>query len=95
MLGHRIRNWRASALVVGPAGLALMQGEMRGQLRWDELRKVEFRHKRPWYQYDSSREPTRGIRLTVEGATILIADIYDRPLPLIYKQIRAYWRREL
>jgi hypothetical protein len=89
----RLKNWRASGLVITPSGLALAQGDMRGQLRWDELRNVQYRHKTPWFQFES-RAPTRGIILSVEGAEILIADIYDRPLPLIYKQIRGYWQRQ-
>jgi hypothetical protein len=87
-----IRKWQESALVVGPAGLALLQGDMRGQLHWDELRNVQYRHKTPWYLLES-RGPTRGIVLSVAGADILIADIYDRPLALIYRQIRGNWRR--
>ena len=36
--------------------------------------------------------PFRGIHLLVEGTRIVIADLYDRPLPLIYDHIRSYWQ---
>jgi hypothetical protein len=99
-LGQRrgsIKNWRQSGLVIGPAGLALVQGDMKGELRWDELRKVEYRDKPRSFRYEGigsgGRGPDRGIHLVVEGARIVIADIYDRPLPLVFDRIRAYWRR--
>src|SRR5438105_4074233 len=94
----RIKNWRQSGLVIGPAGLALVQGDMRGELRWRELRNVEYRHRPRSFQVEGmgfrwgSAPPYRGIHLIVEGARIVIADIYDRPLPLIYDRIRSYWQ---
>jgi hypothetical protein len=94
----QIKNWRQSGLVIGPAGLALVQGDMRGELRWGELRKVEYRHRPQSFRLEGvghrweSQTPHRGIHLIVEGARIVIADIYDRPLPLIYDRIRSYWQ---
>ena len=38
--GPRIRNWQLSSLVIGPAGLAMVQGDMRGELRWAEVRRM-------------------------------------------------------
>ena len=38
--GPRIRNWQLSSLVIGPAGLAMVQGDMRGELRWTEVRRM-------------------------------------------------------
>ena len=88
---HRIKNVRSSGLVIGPAGLALVQGDMRGELRWDELRKVQYRDRPRSFQFEYQR-PLLGIELVVEGATIVIADIFDRPLPMIHDRIVAYWR---
>ncbi len=94
----RIKNWRQSGLVIGPAGLALIQGDMRGELRWGELRKIEYREKPRSFRLEGTAfrleadTPQRGIHLVVEGARIVIADIYDRPLPLIYDRIRSYWQ---
>jgi hypothetical protein len=87
----RIRNWRQSGLVISPVGLALVQGDMRGEMRWGELRKVDLRTKPHSFSVESG-VPLTGIQLAVEGATIVIADFYDRPLPVIFDRIRAYWQ---
>jgi hypothetical protein len=81
-----IRNWQQSGLVIGPDGLALVQGDMRGEMRWEELLDVRFKQ-RPGF-FDTP-QALRGIQLVVAGATITIADIYDRPLAVIYDRIRA------
>jgi hypothetical protein len=87
--GPRIQNWRQSGLVIGPEGLALVQGDMRGELRWDELRDIRFRTK-PGFLATSPQ--LRGIHLVVAGATITIADLYDRPLDLIHERLLAGWK---
>jgi hypothetical protein len=56
-----------------------------------ELRNVVYRDKPRSFRLEADR-PVRGIELVVPGATIVIADIYDRPLPLIYDRIVSYWR---
>jgi hypothetical protein len=96
--GPKIKNWRQSGLVIGPAGLALVQGDARGEMRWPELRKLEYRDRARSFRFEGvgwhleTETPYRGIHLVVEGARIVIADIYDRPLPLIYDRIRTYWQ---
>jgi hypothetical protein len=91
----RIKNWERSGLVIGPEGLAMVQGPMCGELRWGELRKVQFRAKpgatSSCFSAESQR-PMRGVVLDVGGASILIADLYDRPISMIYDQIIAYWQ---
>jgi hypothetical protein len=89
--GVRIRNWRQSGLVISPLGLALMQGDVRGEMQWRELRKLELRATARSFQYES-QAPVAGIQLVFEGATVVIADIYDRPLPVIFDRIRTYWQ---
>jgi hypothetical protein len=88
--GPRMRDWHHSGLVIGPAGLALLQGDLRGELRWDELRKIRFR-KGPSFLPSHPTAALAGIDLIVEGATITIADIYDRPLAQIHERLRTYW----
>jgi len=89
-----IRNWHQASLVLSPVGLAMVQGDVQGELRWDEVRGVKlqtagrsFSYSRDGYGYGA------GIWLTVEGAKVFIADIYDRPLLTILDHIHAYWRR--
>jgi hypothetical protein len=89
--GQRIKNWRQSGLVISPAGLALIQGDMRGEMHWGELRKLDLRAKPRSFQLEA-HTPRTGIQLVFEGATVVIADIFDRPLPVIFERIRAYWQ---
>jgi hypothetical protein len=72
----RPRKRGRASLVICPDGLALAQGSLVGQLRWDEIRRV--------------RLAGGVITLKLEGAEVRIADIYDRPLPLI-RQLLDYY----
>jgi hypothetical protein len=79
---------RAAGLVVSPEGIALAQADLTGQMRWNEVRDLKF-----------VRRAARvigglgghGIILHVAGAAIIVADIYDRPLPLIHQLMLHYW----
>lgn len=86
-----VRKWRKAGLVVAPDGLALVQGDMIGELRWDEVRDVKMGRSPASFQFTTSTQPQCGIILKVEGANIVIADVFDRPLPLIYQNLRHYW----
>ncbi len=86
-----LKNWQASSLIVGPLGLALVQGPMVGEMRWKELRDIKPRYKRTAFGVDASQMHA-GIFLRVEGAEIWIADIYDQPLDVIERRIRQFWR---
>jgi hypothetical protein len=89
----RIKHWQKSSLVIAPDGLALVQGDMSGRLAWDEVLDVKVRTRPALFQtYGSTNMP--GIVLKVEGAEVVIADLYDRPLPLIYQQVHHYWGSE-
>jgi hypothetical protein len=44
------------------------------------------------FRFTSSAKRQRGILLKVEGAVIVIADVYDRPLALIHQNFRNYWQ---
>ena len=87
----RIKNWRDASLVISPLGLAIIQGDLKGELRWEELRNLHMKVPK-FVTYATRAELGPGIRLVVEGATIVIADVYDRPLRVIYQRIQDYWR---
>jgi hypothetical protein len=81
---------RNVGLVVGPAGLALVQGELVGELRWEEVRKIANRGKSASFTLDS-RGTQPCIRLDVAGASIMVFDLYHRPLFHIHELIESLW----
>ena len=38
----KIKRWRESSLLVSPAGIAMIQGDLRGEMRWEEVRDVKL-----------------------------------------------------
>jgi len=86
--GRVVKNWRQSSLVIGPQGMAMVQGDVQGEVHWSELLDVRTgaRHRNFALSYQAA---LHGILLKVKGANILIADIYDRPLYVIYDRILA------
>jgi hypothetical protein len=85
---------RSSCLIASPSGIALIQGDLKGLLRWEELQNVSI-VKRPQFLAVSAKYQNLGnLQLTISGAEIQIFDIYDRPLPLIKKVICRYWKGE-
>jgi hypothetical protein len=90
-----ISKWQESGLVISPVGIALVQGDLRGELRWDELRDVKRKAQSAGGAIlTSSSNVVHGIGLEVEAAHFVIADIYDRPLFMIHRQLMKYWRGE-
>lgn len=85
--GRGIKGWKDSSIVIGPLGIAMIQGDVRGKLEWRELRDVVSKGGR-----GIPRHVPGSIGLVVEGAVIPIVDIYDRPLAAIFKVIRRSWR---
>jgi hypothetical protein len=81
-----------ACIVLCPDGLALVQGQLQGQLRWPELKKVKLQRARHFTWTNHPVGP--GVLLQVEGASMLIADVYDRPAAVIYQQLCFYWRGE-
>lgn len=65
---------------------------MIGELRWDEVRDVKVGKATAAFQFTTTIQPQHGIIIKVEGAVIVIADVYDRPLALIYQNICHFWR---
>jgi hypothetical protein len=84
-VGRGVKRWQQSSLVIGPAGLALVQGDLTGELRWREVRSIRLRDRGP--------AGRRRIELRVEGAQINIFDFYDSPISEIHRQIETYWQK--
>ncbi len=94
LLARMVPRWRESSLVISPSGLAMIQGNMRGHMRWDELRDVRLGNVKPGSFVIADHSGVMpALRLEVAGATILIFDIYDRPLTSIAKFVRQLWRQ--
>jgi hypothetical protein len=83
----RVKNWDKACLVICPGGFALVQGPLKGEMRWEELKKIQVREKS---SFASGTEHGPGMVLTVAGASILIADIYHRPIGYIHELIEDY-----
>ncbi len=86
------KGWREASLVISPLGLALIQGDLQGEMRWGELKDVRYR-KGTEGVYQPNQQGMRGITLHFAGAIVNIVDIYDAPLNLIYQQLLRYWGR--
>jgi hypothetical protein len=69
-------NWREAGLVIAPVGLAMIQGDLNGTIRWSEIRMTTFRG--------------GSLIIHVAGAAVTIADVYDRPIQQIAELIWAY-----
>jgi hypothetical protein len=74
--------------------MALVQGDLQGEMRWDELKTLKFGSGSGGDFQVSNQAGIRGILLGFEGAQVLVHDIYDRPLNLIYGQIKRYWGKK-
>ncbi|MHC5540856.1 hypothetical protein ACYOEI_21755 [Singulisphaera rosea] len=81
-------GWRKASLVIGPQGLAMVQGELQGEIRWTELLDVLYMPKVRSFSITIHRK-VPGIVLRVKGAEFVIIDAYDRPLYVIHEQIRV------
>jgi hypothetical protein len=86
-------RWRRkgqAGLIVSPTGIALVQDDLKGCLRWDELREARLIARVRGVQLLPCPP---GICLEVSGARIHIPDIYDRPLAIIHQVICRMWGR--
>jgi hypothetical protein len=84
--------YRDSCVVIGPGGLALEQGAVKGTLHWRQLEDVVIR-KKPWPIFNEYSTPWRVV-LKAERQKITIEDIYDRPLEVIHERIVENWRNK-
>lgn len=87
----QIKDWENSGLVISPVGLALIQGPLKGRMRWEELKDVKFNQGRRSFQA-SSGPLQSGILLHVEGSFLVIADLYNQPIATVHERIMTYWR---
>ncbi len=82
------RNLKQACLVIGPSGMAMVQGEVQGEIGWPEVLDIRYG---PLFSFlGSGRGHASGlpfIRLRVKGAEIPILDIYDRPLYVIHDRM--------
>ena len=80
-------NYEAAGLIITPAGLAMVQGDLAGELRWEEIRSAKLSSGTVAV---ARNQQVRGpcIHLSVQGATIQIADIYHEPVSQIYAAIQ-------
>jgi hypothetical protein len=89
------KKFRDAGLIVSPAGLRLRQGDLSGVLRWDELRQVVYRTAQKSFSVTRAENIVVGLDLVVDGVVIRLADIYDRPLPMIHAVINHFWKSRL
>jgi hypothetical protein len=87
----RIKNWQSASLVVCPVGIALAQGDLCGELRWKEIRNVRLKYGSGFLASDAATWG-RGIVVSVDGADLMVADLYDAPIQTIYDRIAELWR---
>ncbi len=85
-----VKRWRKSSLVISPVGLALAQGDITGDITWDKVQKVRLLDRSRAFRL-SHAGGYPGIELKIPGVSIVIADIYDRPLHVIFDRICEYW----
>lgn len=87
-------NWREAGLVVGPMGIAMVQGNDSGILKWEEVKGVALG--RAFVLAGGNRNPfRRTLFVQVKGADVCVVDIYNYPLAKIYQLIQSYWKPPL
>jgi hypothetical protein len=75
----KVKNIELSSLVISPLGIALRQGDLKGELKWEEIRGVKLPRNKP-------------LSVQLAGVKIQIFNIYDRPLVEIHDRIREIGR---
>lgn len=68
-----------SGLVISPVGLALIQGDLRGEMSWSELVNLRY-------------IPRPRIDLIMSGARVSLNDRYSHPLFYIHDVMKRYWK---
>jgi hypothetical protein len=91
--GGSVKKMANSSLVICPDGLAMVQGDLEGEMRWEELTKASLQNRSVLFM-DNRIHTNAYITLTVEGVTLQILDVYDCPLPLIWQHVDHYWNDE-
>ena len=68
-----------SGLVISPSGMALVQGDLKGEMRWDEITQIDL------------QSGTKGIRIKFAGGNLVIANVYNEPAWKIHDLLMSYW----
>ena len=85
------KKWHHSGLVISPLGLSVIQGKLRGEMRWDELKKLEYPVKKKFFDVAANNK-VGGIYLDFGGGGVNLLDIYCHPLQVIHDRMKAYWQ---
>lgn len=90
MAAHRTQHWTAfrSEIVISPKGIALDHGPLRGVLRWDEIKHIGFLG----IPSKGTRPGRNILAIDVAGATMLVPDVFERPLSMVVERLLRYWR---
>jgi hypothetical protein len=86
---RRVKKADEAVLIITPGGLALSQADLRGELRWSEVQKIRHQSYNSSFQFQLTAQPP-GLAIRVQGADILIADIYDWPIEAIIRIVNRY-----
>lgn len=70
------KQFRDGCIIISPASLAMVQGDLKGTLRWDEITGIKY------------VKGAKAILIHVHGGQILICDAYETSLDEIAKEIR-------
>ncbi|MFT3882667.1 MAG: hypothetical protein QM703_23820 [Gemmatales bacterium] len=90
-LSGGLPKWKNSGVVISPIGLAIIQDKLRGEMKWNELKRLVFPVKRT--SLDTSNSTRIGsIRLDFGGGSVDIFDIYCHPLDVVHERIKGYWQ---
>jgi hypothetical protein len=84
----RIKNWAEVTLIITPLAMALQQGDLRGELRWEELLSLSSSSRRR-----AAPKNLANLTLKVRGASIQLLDIYQWPLDCAAELIARYSRK--
>jgi hypothetical protein len=84
-------EWKQSGLIISPVGLSIIQNKMRGEMKWNELKRLVFPVRRTSFQSSGSNR-SGSIRLDFGGGSVDIFDIYCHPLDAVYERIKGYWQ---
>ena len=89
--GSRMKNWDLAGVVVSPVGVAMIQGNLKGKMEWDEIKAVSFGNATRNFEFSVTRT-TPGILLKFDGGALTIVDVYNQPLPYLFAVIQDYWQ---
>jgi hypothetical protein len=70
-------------IIIAPAGIAIGQGDLVGQMRWEEITEID------------RNRMSYAIELQFHGGKLTLGDVYDRSLRVIYRRLLDYWEGPL